>query len=50
MESMDHEHADGKKRWDMGLRYAKCHIRYRSIYLVHNLPFNIPFDLFEAYN
>ena len=47
---MHHEHADEKKRWDMGLRYAKCHICYRSICLVHNLPFNISSDLFETYN
>ena len=49
-ESMNYGHADGKKRWDMGLCYAKCHIRHRSIYLVHSLPFNIPSDLFEAYD
>ena len=49
-ESMNHEDADGKKHWDMGFRYAKCHIRYCSIYLVHNLPFNVPSDLFEIYN
>ena len=47
---MYHEHADEKKRWGMGLRYAKCHIRYRSICLVHSLPFNIPSDLFETYD